>query len=184
MDREAGAALEQRQPRRLGLDPDLPPGRIRCVGHSHGDREAVWPQPAEYAARVLVQKAHPLIPDRRPVSDPAMLGLRFLAVAGADLLDMRSMNRGALAQVTIRPDEDALWPHLDVDPRVVPVEERPDRFRRLHLLGPGHLLPGLAHVAVGVGLQIRVVDAGGALAQAPDAAPPPGPRRIGKEESD
>src|SRR3954470_1209702 len=67
------------------------------------------------------------------------------------------------AGVAVRPHVAPLRPHVYVDARVVPAEPLADEGRRLPRLRGRQLLPGLAEVALAVGLEIAIVDRGDAL---------------------
>jgi hypothetical protein len=102
----------------------------------------------------------------------------LLAVPGADLLEMRAVDLGRLGHIAVRPDEDPLRAHVHVDAGVVPAQHPADRRRRMHVLRPRQLLLRLAEVAVGVCVEVALVDFGHALDEYLDAAFDPRPGRV------
>ena len=91
---------------------------------------------------------------------------------------------GSADEVAVGPDEDPLGPDLDVDPRVVPVEQAAHELRRVHLLRRRQLLRRLAQVALAVRVEVAVVDLGDALDEDGDAAVDPRPGRVGEQQRD
>src|SRR5262245_30972011 len=122
--------------------------------HPHRNREPVGTQPAEYPGLVLGELLHAPVPGEGAGGGTTVLLQRLLGVAGSDLLQMGVMKDGLLVELPPRPDEDALRPYPDVDPRVVPVERGPQRLRRMHLPRGGELLDGFAVVALPIRLQV------------------------------
>ena len=104
--------------------------RIGRVGNPDRDREAVRAQPAEHAGLVLAEEA----PSGRP-RPAAAGGARRAPSGGSSMWPERTSSRwaswivGLLRQVAVRPDEDPLGADLDVEPRVVPVEQAAQRLR-------------------------------------------------------
>jgi hypothetical protein len=113
-----------------------------------------------------------------------MLLGRDLRVTGAHLVEVRVVDGRLPAEVALRPDEYPLRAHLDVDARVVEVEGAPQQLRRMHLHRGWELGGRLAHVALGVRLQVPVVDGGRPLDEQPDPALDSRPGGVREEQRD
>src|SRR4029079_7253333 len=126
----------------------------------------------------------PLVPRDSPAR-LRLVGLEgLLAVPLPDVFNASVQQIRGGRDVPGGPHEDALRAHMDVDARVVPVEQAADQLRRMHLPGRRELLPGLAPVALAVRRQVAVVDLGAAVDEDLDAAADPGAGGVGEQEGD
>jgi hypothetical protein len=84
----------------------------------------------------------------------------LLGVAGSNLLNVSVVERGIAVGT---PHVNALGADVDVDACVVPAEEPLELVRGIPARESRELVGHLARVAPAVGLEVRIVDLGGAL---------------------